>query len=1104
MKMRKSLGLLVAAVTAVSIGSMASASDLIWLPGGVDGSGNWNTSDSNWFDPMTSSNTTWTNGNNAVFGNTSSGATGATSQFVDLSEAITVQDLTLNTATDGSVYSLSDFGGGSLTVNGNIVKTAGGGNPVFLLNNGMTLGAGSHTITANDTGGDGAPEISFNTAIGGTGSVVIDNGPYITYGSTAFNVDNTYSGGTTINKGRLEINSSGSLGTGAVAVNNLGTLAIGGSNTNPSSSVTVTNAVTITRDTYSGGDYGIYGAAILTNNGSGTTTFSGPFTVDSNDVRIAANSSTLVISSNIAAGSHASTPTLSVTGDFAGFVHLTGNNTALTGGVKIINGVQLEVDNDNQIGGVSAPLQFIGGGTYHPINGYATDFGTHVINASTFNGGIYVDSGKVFNINQALGDSNNAVGSLGKRGDGTMNISAPVNLRGGQTFWDSGTVNVSSAVTLASLHLRSPVVNIGSGGSITTVAGYNSFGSDSTGTNGGPDIAVVNITGNGQFIQTSGDDFNVSDNANTQGTINVKDNAVLTTTGITFLGKSAGAVGTINQSGGTVTITRGGNFGLVLGDGRFQGNSPTGNYNMTGGTLVSAGETYLGEGSNNGSPGVGHWTQSGGDVTINNWLVFGREGGMGTMDMSGGTFTKNGGGNTPMGESNKANYLSLSGNAVMNFITGELWIGNGGGNQGTLNIKDSASLSVQSNWLAIGRAGATGVVNMSGGTLIKNGGGNFSVGSGGNGTVNMTAGVINVNGGETYFAEGGNGTLNMSGGTFTANVFDVGHTGGGTAIANISGTASLTANIFRIAEANSVSGEVDFSGGTITANQLLFRNSSGSKVFNWTGGTLKNVSLLNFNLTQTGPTSLLAVESQDMTIQGNYSVNAGKAAVSAGHGLTVTGTVSLANAAKVTLPSTTHNVSVFGGLTIGNDGAALGSRTYGATIDVGTSDIVVHGGSLADISDMARTGQNGVTLFAGAGITSSIAATDAAGQLRYAVGVVQNNIDGSTLYDTFDGVSVGLTDVLVKFTYFGDADLNGIVDDTDFFLINNGYANGLTGWVNGDFDYSGSVDDTDFFLINNAYALQGSGLRAGGAVPEPTGMGVLALAAGALLGRRRK
>ena len=57
-------------------------------------------------------------------------------------------------------------------------------------------------------------------------------------------------------------------------------------------------------------------------------------------------------------------------------------------------------------------------------------------------------------------------------------------------------------------------------------------------------------------------------------------------------------------------------------------------------------------------------------------------------------------------------------------------------------------------------------------------------------------------------------------------------------------------------------------------------------------------------------------------------------------------------------------------------------------------------------------------------------------------------------------------------TLFGDADLSGTVDDTDYFLANDGFLNNKTGWVHGDFDFGGTVDDTDFFLLNNGYLNQ--------------------------------
>src|SRR5205823_3942878 len=308
--------------------------------------------------------------------------------------------------------------------------------------------------------------------------------------------------------------------------------------------------------------------------GTGTHTLSGPFVVDSVDARVRAETSTIVISSNITEGPDVTpgTGVLTLDGDFAGFVTLTGDNTGIgVGGIKLIGG--------------------------------------------------------------------------------ELNVSSEINLRGGQTFWDAGIVNVNGAVTLASLHLRSPVVNIGTGGSVTLTSGSNSFGQDSTGTNGGPDIATVNLSGNGQLVQTSGDDFNISDNANTQGTINIHDSAVFTTGGITWLGKGTNAVGTINQDGGTVTINRSGNFGLVLGDGRSSTN-PTGHYNLGGtGVLNVAGEMYVGEGAN----GIGFFNMTGGTVTLKNWFVVGRENAVGTVDISGGIFNHNTNGNMSIGESGKAN-----------------------------------------------------------------------------------------------------------------------------------------------------------------------------------------------------------------------------------------------------------------------------------------------------------------------------------------------------------------------------------------------------------------------------------------------------------------
>ena len=109
---------------------------------------------------------------------------------------------------------------------------------------------------------------------------------------------------------------------------------------------------------------------------------------------------------------------------------------------------------------------------------------------------------------------------------------------------------------------------------------------------------------------------------------------------------------------------------------------------------------------------------------------------------------------------------------------------------------------------------------------------------------------------------------------------------------------------------------------------------------------------------------------------------------------------------------------------------------------------------------------------------------------------------------SFAGQTVGNTDVLVKYTFVGDADLSGRLTAADYVLADNGFnsqsgPNPLSGWRNGDFNYDGHINGDDYTLIDNAFNTQGSvsfADRSAGpaemiarnteivAVPEPTGV----------------
>jgi hypothetical protein len=72
----------------------------------------------------------------------------------------------------------------------------------------------------------------------------------------------------------------------------------------------------------------------------------------------------------------------------------------------------------------------------------------------------------------------------------------------------------------------------------------------------------------------------------------------------------------------------------------------------------------------------------------------------------------------------------------------------------------------------------------------------------------------------------------------------------------------------------------------------------------------------------------------------------------------------------------------------------------------------------------------------------------------------------------FDNQNINPGDILVKYTYVGDANLDGKVDASDYSRIDNGYLNQLTGWANGDFNYDGVVNGSDYTLIDNAFNMQ--------------------------------
>src|SRR5262249_43216141 len=80
---------------------------------------------------------------------------------------------------------------------------------------------------------------------------------------------------------------------------------------------------------------------------------------------------------------------------------------------------------------------------------------------------------------------------------------------------------------------------------------------------------------------------------------------------------------------------------------------------------------------------------------------------------------------------------------------------------------------------------------------------------------------------------------------------------------------------------------------------------------------------------------------------------------------------------------------------------------------------------------------------------------------------------------TFAGQPVDATAVLIRFTYAGDANLDGRLDIDDYVRIDQGVAARLTGWSNGDFNLDGKINVDDFAIIDGNINNQGPPLLAG-------------------------
>jgi hypothetical protein len=452
----------------------------------------------------------------------------------------------------------------------------------------------------------------------------------------------------------------------------------------------------------------------------------------------------------------------------------------------------------------------------------------------------------------------------------------------------------------------------------------------------------------------------------------------------------------------------------------------------------------------------------------------------------------------------------------------------------------------------------SGALNVSAGSVINfTGTGTSTIASANYSTstiVNLTAGTLN-----SGYNAGSGSVLNVgSGAIMTVNSSaQTGFNLSNVAI-NVSGTLNIGANTSAGAVNNVTSPVLNGSSAVLTVN-------SGASTNIYGGLTLKNGAKLVDNgsfsdgylyflsgtfqsTVQTvtlNPTTSLSVGSGAQFL-GNLTMSNNSTATFAANtatGINIVFQKSLSMAAGVftggvqtAAPSTlTLNVSSGSSnrslLLLGN-----GSSTLNGHIDLGNGDMADDATSqLSTLWTELQRGYNGGAWNGSNSTSGSIASAAAASDATHlhALGIMLNDTTGNTgtasgiaIYTNFDNLgtnnpynasnnTLGASTELIKYTYYGDANLDGQVNSADYTLIDNGFLSSKTGWYNGDFNYDGVVNGSDYTLIDNAFNMQGAQISSeiasptaqiGGvsAVPEPASLGVLGIGAVGLLSRRRR
>ena len=476
---------------------------------------------------------------------------------------------------------------------------------------------------------------------------------------------------------------------------------------------------------------------------------------------------------------------------------------------------------------------------------------------------------------------------------------------------------VPALVALACLFCGAPqahaqsTTTYGTGGSSNTFTGGTIAPGDTVLLNDGASV-TGNVTDNGtlQFNQSAGNTLTISNLLSGTGTLS------LTNTGTLNLTGTSGAANTV-----VLDMTTSASLGLLQirsGTGTLRvGNSGSGTLNVIGGRVSNAIGTI---GSLAGSVGTatvssGTWANSG-DLIVGKATT-------GTLNVSGGIVTNTNGtiGSGTLGAA------TVSSGTWAN--SGDLVVGNFG--TGTLNVTGGIVTNANGTLglRVVKNDVSNGMATVSGGTWANSGG--LTVGSSGNGTLNVTGGLVTVGG---TLSRGTYGTINLnSGGTLQIGV------GGTTGVLDVSTLTNNGTLVFNRSDASTYSGIISGSGA-VTKQGGGTLNFTGTS--SYTGATAVDGGKLLVN-GQLGNTAVSVnvggLLGGSGTILGDVTVgSSGTLAPGNSPGVLTVGSLSLLAGSHALMEITGTSGSLYDQIV----GVGSGGLTYGGSLDL------VMSGSYAD------------------------------------------------------------------------------------------------------------------------------------------------------------